>query len=116
MLPSFFDSFIDYISSSSGEFSVCKNGYFATNSGWFSDRSAVYLACGRPVIMQDTGFSDHLPCGKGLFSVKTVEDAAGAIDEIYSDFDNHAVWAREVAFEYLDASKVLKKFLNELNI
>jgi hypothetical protein len=111
-----FNSFKDYIGSSRGEFSVCKNGYVATNSGWFSDRSAAYLASGRPVVMQDTGFNRHLPCGQGLFAVNTVEEAAGAINEIQTNFDCHSVWARDVAFEYLDASKVLKRLLNELGI
>ena len=66
-----YDTFRDYIGASAGEFSVCKNGYVATTSGWFSDRSAAYLASGRPgpVVMQDTGFSAHLPCGVGLFAV-----------------------------------------------
>jgi hypothetical protein len=111
-----FDIFTDYIRTSRGEFSVCKNGYVATNSGWFSDRSAAYLASGRPVVMQDTGFSSYLPCGQGLFSFCTVEEAAAAINEIEANYDRHSILARNIAVEYLDAAKVLRKFLNELGI
>lgn len=109
-----FDSFASYIYDSMGEFSFCKHAYVATNSGWFSDRSAAYLASGRPVVMQETGFSDHLPCGNGLFAVRTAEEAAIAINEIVTNYDCHSKWAREIANEYLDAKKVLKRFLNEL--
>jgi len=111
-----FDAFVDYISVSKGEFSICKNGYVATKCGWFSDRSAAYLASGRPVVMQDTGFAEHLPCGRGLFAVRTVDEAAEAIEEINSDDERHSKWARDIAVEYLDTHKVLKRFLNELGI
>ncbi len=111
-----FDSFREYIFASKGEFSVCKNVFVATNSGWFSDRSAAYLASARPVILQDTGFSDHLPCGRGLFAVRTADEAAAAINEINSDHKRQSQWAREVAVEYLDAPKVLGKFLRQLGI
>ena len=111
-----FDIFTDYIRTSRGEFSVCKNGYVATNSGWFSDRSAAYLASGRPVVMQETGFSTHIPCGRGLFAVHTVDSAATAIDEIDGNYDRHSKWARDIAVEYLDAPKVLRRFLSELGI
>ena len=63
--------FNTYIKKSRGEFSVCKNVFTSTNSGWFSDRSAAYLAMGRPVVMQETGFSRVLPCGNGLFAFTT---------------------------------------------
>ena len=89
-----FDAFLDYITSSAGEFSVCKEAYVALRTGWFSDRSAVYLAAGRPVVMQDTGFGAHLPVGEGLFAVSSVEEAAGAIDAIESDRARHAARAR----------------------
>jgi len=90
--------------------------FVATNSGWFSDRSAVYLASGRPVVMQETGFSAHLPCGQGLFAVRTVDEAAAAIDAISGHYECHSRWAHELAFEYLDAPKVLGRFLRELNL
>jgi hypothetical protein len=111
-----FDDFRRYIARSRGEFTVCKNGYVATNSGWFSDRGSAYLASGRPVVMQETGFSAHLPCGRGLFAVRTAEDAAAALKELNSDWSRHAGWAREIAREYLDAPKVIGKFLDEIGI
>ena len=111
-----FDTFCDYVRSSKGEFGVCKHVFVATNSGWFSDRSAAYLASGRPVVLQDTGFSDHLPCGRGLFAVRTVDEAAAAIEDINAHYEQHVQWAREIAVEYLDAAKVLRRFLGELGI
>jgi hypothetical protein len=111
-----FDSFKNYIERSKGEFTVCKNVFVATNSGWFSDRSAVYLASARPVVIQDTGFSEYLPSGRGLFSFQTVEEAAAAVEEINENYERHSNWAREMAIEYLDSSKVLKKFLDEIGI
>jgi hypothetical protein len=111
-----FESFIDYVRQSRGEFSVCKHVFVATNSGWFSDRSAAYLANGRPVAVQDTGFSAHLPVGRGLFAVRDVEEAAAALETINSDYSAHSQWARELAQEYLEATKVLGAFLEEIGI
>ena len=111
-----FDSFRDYLASSLGEFTVCKNGFVATNSGWFSDRSAAYLASGRPVIAQETGFSEHLPCGEGLWAVSSVDEAVSATKEILADYEHHCLAGREIANEYLDARVVLGRFLNELGI
>jgi len=111
-----FDHFRCYIAQSRGEFSVAKHAYVATNSGWFSDRGAAYLASGRPVVMQDTGFSMHLPCGEGLFAVRTVEEAAAAIDEIDRDWGRHSKAARHIAREFLDAPKVLGHFLDEIGV
>ena len=111
-----FDEFTEYIRSSRGEFTVCKNVFVATNSGWFSDRSAAYLASGRPVVMQDTGFSSHLPCGEGLFAVQSVEEAAAAINEITGDYARHSKRAREIAGEYLDAPKVIARLLDQIGV
>jgi hypothetical protein len=111
-----FDSFRDYLAASRGEFGVCKNGFVATHSGWFSDRSAAYLANGRPVVLQETGFSAHLPCGRGLFAVQTADEAAAALEAIRGDYDRHARWARDVATEHLEASRVLGLFLSELGV
>lgn len=108
------DTFRDYLVGCRGEFSVCKNVYTATCSGWFSDKSAAYLASGRPVVLQETGFSKYLPVGQGLFAVSTVDEAKDAIDNIESNYERHCNKAMEIASEYLDTSKVLKKFLNEL--
>jgi hypothetical protein len=111
-----FDSWREYIGRSRAEFTVCKNVFVATNSGWFSDRSAVYLACGRPVILQDTGFSDHLPCGEGLFAVRTVDEAAAAVERIQTDYARQSRAAREIAAEYLSAPKVLPPFLDQVGV
>jgi hypothetical protein len=111
-----FDSYRQYITDSRGEFSVCKNVYVATNSGWFSDRSAAYLASGRPVVLQATGFEAHLPCGRGLVAVCTPEEAAAALDEVSLDYDRHSNWAREVAREHLDTWRVLGRLLAQLGI
>ena len=108
------DSYLAYIRASRGEFSVCKNVFVATNSGWFSERSGCYLAHGRPVVLQETGFSAHLPTGRGLFAVRTPDEAAEALREIESDYDRHAACARDLALEYLDARTVLGRFLREL--
>jgi hypothetical protein len=110
------ESYRAFIASSRGEFSVSKNFYVATNSAFFSDRSAAYLASGRPVVMQETGFSRHLPCGRGLFAVKTVEEAAAAIETVTADYPRQSGWAREIAREHLDTSVVLGSFLNGLGI
>src|SRR5262249_28266201 len=111
-----YDSFVSYIRASRGEFSVAKNVFVATSSGWFSDRSAIYLAMGRPVVLEDTGFGGHLPCGRGLFAVRSVEEAVAALEEITANHETHSCGAREVALEYLDAPVVLGRFLNELGV
>lgn len=108
------DAFYDYIAGSMGEFTVCKNLFVATNSGWFSDRSAAYLGCGRPVVMQETGFSAHLPCGRGLFAVRTVDDAAAALEAIVSDYTMHSRAAREVAAAFLSTDVVLRRLLDQV--
>jgi hypothetical protein len=116
LVTSTFDDYVSYIRSSKGEFTVCKNGFVAMQTGWFSERSAVYLANGRPVVMQDTGFSSHLPCGRGLFAVRDVDEAAEAIARIDADYEEHARGAREIAEEFLSARKVLGGMLTELGI
>jgi hypothetical protein len=111
-----FDRWLDYIRKSRGEFAVSKSYFVATNSGAFSDRSAAYLAMGRPVVMQDTGFSAHLPCGRGLFAFGTVDEAAAAIDAIDSDYTSHSRWARELAREYLSIDVVLPRLLKDVGL
>ncbi len=111
-----FDAYQRYIRNCRGEFSVCKNVFVETRSGWFSDRSAAYLASGRPVVLQDTGFSDHLPVGEGLFAVRDVEEAAAAIEEIEGDYGRHSSRAREIACQHLEAETVLETFLHECGL
>jgi hypothetical protein len=108
------DAYWNYIRSSRGEFSVAKNVFVATNSGWFSERSALYLASGRPVVLQDTGFSEHIPCGRGLFAVRNVYEAAEALEEVERDHDRHARWARELAAAHFEARSVLGRFLKDV--
>lgn len=111
-----YDSYLDYIMCSAGEFSVCKNVFAATNSGWFSDRSAAYLAAGRPVVLEETGFSRYLPCGRGLFAVESPEAAADAINRIRAEPHRHSHWALEIATEYFHSGKVLPRLLRELGL
>ena len=109
-------SYLEYIANSKGEFSVVKNSFAQTNCGWFGDRAGYYLGAGRPVVLQDTGFSRILPCGKGLIAVQTVEEAAEAIQMISADYIKHSKAAREIAYEYLGAEKIVKKILDKLGI
>ena len=88
----------------------------STGSGWFSDRSAVYLASGRPVVMQETGFSGHLPCGEGLFAPRSVDEAGAALEEVRAAYPRHARAARDIAREYLASDRVLTRFLEELGV
>jgi hypothetical protein len=106
----------DYVTGSVGEFSCTKGGYAGTNCGWFSDRSACYLAAGRPVVLQDTGFADLLPTGKGLFSVRTAEEAAEAIRAIRKDYRQHSAAARAIALEHFDSDKILTHMVTAAGI
>lgn len=96
-----------YVAGSTGEFSCAKGGYVGTHSGWFSDRSACYLAAGRPVVLQATGFEDVLPTGAGAFAVRSADEAGAAIAEIRGDYARHRVAARELAREFFDAERLL---------
>ncbi|HEX9189999.1 MAG TPA: hypothetical protein VGB87_23180 [Vicinamibacteria bacterium] len=111
-----YDAYRDFVRRSRGEFSVAKNVFVATSSGWFGDRSAAYLAAGRPVVIQDTGISAHLPCGEGLLPVAGVEEAAAAVREIEGDYDRHSRAARDLAREFLSADRVLPRFLEAIGL
>jgi hypothetical protein len=106
--------FQHFVQGSRAEFGIAKSGYVASRCGWFSDRSAYYLASGRPVIAQETGFSQFLPAGAGLFAFETAEDAVGAIAELRRDYSRHAEAARGVAEEYFDSDKVLARLLERV--
>jgi hypothetical protein len=97
----------EYIQQSRGEFTVTKDQVVRPLTGWFSDRSCTYLAAGRPVITQETGFNKFLPTGKGLFGFRTMEDILAAVDTIESDYDGSCRAALEIAAEYFAAEKVL---------
>jgi hypothetical protein len=101
----------DYILCSRGEWSVAKQAYVATRSGWFSCRTACYLAAGKPAVVQDTGWSKFYPSGRGLLAFATLDEAAAAIASVERDYAAHCRAAREVAAECFDAGKVLKKLL-----
>lgn len=102
-----------YIGDSAGEFSVAKHGYVISRSGWFSERSANYLAAGRPVVVQDTGFSDVLPTGEGLLTFNNLDEAAEMLDRVQRDSARHAAAARRIAEACFDARKVLAHLLEQ---
>src|SRR5262249_4806696 len=99
--------------SSKGEWSVAKNAYVQARSGWFSERSACYLAAGRPVVVQDTGFSARLPVGGGILPFSTVDEAVAAVPEGEGDYARHARGARAVAESFFASDKVLPLLLEE---
>jgi hypothetical protein len=100
-----------YIKRSRGEFTVGKDQNLRLRSGWFSDRSACYLAAGRPVVAQDTGFGCALPVGRGLFAFETMDDVLAAVDAIAADYARHSAAARGVAEEYFRAEHVVSDLL-----
>jgi hypothetical protein len=105
-----------YILDSGCEFSVAKDMVVRLRSGWFSERSACYLAAGRPVVTQDTAFSKFLPTGEGLFAFNSADEALGAIEAIRSDYDRHSRAAHEIAAEFFRAETVLSKMLGALGL
>jgi hypothetical protein len=109
-------SYREYILNSGAELSVAKDMYARLRSGWFSERSACYLAAGRPVVTQDTGFSKVLPTGEGLFDFQTADDILESIEAIQSDYEGHSRAARDIATEYFNAETVLRGVLNELGL
>ncbi|MGA2221331.1 MAG: hypothetical protein ABSH21_06065 [Verrucomicrobiia bacterium] len=110
------DGFRAYIQQSRAEFSVAKNGYVKSRSGWFSDRSVCYLASGRPVLVQDTGFSKYLPTGQGLLAFATLEEAVHGIGAINADYASHCAAARGLAEEKFAAPKVLQVILERAHV
>jgi hypothetical protein len=107
-------SYAEFIRASKAELSIAKSGYVASRSGWFSDRSACYLASGRPVVAQETGFSEFLPTGEGLLAFSTLDEAIVAVDDVERSWQRQSRSAREVAEEYFDSRRVLSKLLEEL--
>jgi hypothetical protein len=115
-LTRFPSDFRDYVQTSGAEFSVAQGIYVQTNSGWFSDRTIRYLASGRPVLVQDTGFGRHLPVGSGLCSFTTLEEAATNAESIARDYQEHCREARRIAEQYFDANVVIGGVLRDLGI
>jgi hypothetical protein len=110
------DQYREYIQGSRGEFTVTKEQVVRPRTGWFSDRSASFLAAGRPVITQETGFSKFLPTGKGLFGFLTMDEILAAVDTIESDYEGSCRAALEIAREYFAAEKVLGKLMLEAGL
>jgi hypothetical protein len=108
------EAYAGFIRDSKAELGVAKSGYVASRCGWFSDRSACYLASGRPVIGQDTGFGDYLPVGEGLLAFSSVEEAAAAVEEVERDWPAHSRAARALAVEHLDSDRVLGGLIDRL--
>ena len=107
------DSYRQYIQGSKAEWSVAKNGYVVGQSGWFSCRSACYLAAGRPVITQDTGFSRVLPTGEGLLAFRTFGEAVEAIRSVEANYASHSRAARAIAEGYFDSGSVLTRLIDD---
>ncbi|MGH7771265.1 MAG: glycosyltransferase [Candidatus Binatia bacterium] len=111
-----FGAYPAYFRHSRAEFTVAKDMNVRLRSGWFSERDACYLACGKPVVAQDTGFSNILPTGEGLFAFTTMDEAAAAINEINHDYHRHCMAARAIAEEYFEARKISTRLLAYLGM
>ncbi len=109
-------AFCRYVQTSSAEFSVAQGIYVETESGWFSDRTAHYLASGKPVLVQDTGFSRTYVVGKGLVAFRTLEEAVAGCEHVMRDYAEHCMAARVLAEEYFDSDKVLGQLLAEVRV
>jgi hypothetical protein len=110
------DHYRTYIQRSRGELTVARDQYVRPNTGWFSDRSACYLAAGRPVITQETGFSKFLPTGQGLFAFRTMEEVLTAVDAVESDYAGNCRAAREIAAEHFTAEKVVGRLMERAGL
>lgn len=110
------DTYRDFIAGSRGEFTVAKDIYVRTNSGWFSDRAVCYLAAGRPVVTMRTGFNRLCPVGDGLFDFATHDEALAAVDAIAGDYKRHSRAARDVAREYFSGERVVGSLLSEVGL
>ena len=109
-----FGEYRAYFRRSRGAFTVAKDQNVRLRSGWFSDREACYLATGKPVITQDTGFGAVLPTGDGLFAVSTVDEACAAVEAINSDYARHCTAARAIAEEFFDATRLARRLLDDV--
>ena len=108
------DDYRRFVQGSWAEFGLAKLGYVVAGSGWFSDRSAVYLASGRPVLAQDTGFGRRLPTGEGLLPFTSTDDVIAGLDALERDYEAHRAAARRIAEDHLAADRVLGSLLERL--
>ncbi|MGC9966982.1 MAG: glycosyltransferase family 1 protein [Syntrophobacteraceae bacterium] len=104
----------EFIASSRGEISPAKHVYVALRTGWFSCRSACYLASGRPVVVQDTGFTPYIASGEGIIPYSSAEEAALGIIEVERNYEKHAGAALDLARQYFDCEKVLEKLIDDV--
>lgn len=104
----------NFVQSSQGEFSITKETYIKSNSGWFSGRSAVYLASGKPVITQDTRWSDYIPSGNGVIAITDLSSAVEAVKEVTGNYRHHSKAARNIAMDYFDSTLILSDILNHI--
>ncbi|HEX3356287.1 MAG TPA: hypothetical protein VHS31_04830 [Tepidisphaeraceae bacterium] len=111
-----FGAYPEYFRKSRGQFGVAKDQNIRLRSGWSSERDICYLACGKPVITQDTGFSNIIPCGEGLFGISTIEQAVDAIERINKDYEHHCKSARKIAEDYFAAPMLGKKLLEDVGL
>lgn len=109
-------AFRRYVQASGAEFSVAQGIYVETWSGWFSDRTVRYLASGKPALVQETGFSAHLPVGEGLVAFRTLDEAVDGAERIARDYDRHCRAARRLAEEFFDSDRVLGALLQEIEV
>ncbi len=107
-------AFGDFLRNSAGEFTVTKEIYAGLPSGWFSDRSAAYLASGRPVVTQGSGYDQWLPTGQGLYSISTMQEAAGALRKIAEGYAANSRAARQIAEDFFDARTVLARLIDAI--
>jgi hypothetical protein len=110
------DTYRAFVSGSRAEWSIAKEGYVKARTGWFSCRTACYLAAGRPAVVQDTGWSGHLPHGAGLFAFTDLDSCLHGIREIEADYPRHRKAARALAEEYFDAPAVCRRLLRDAGL
>jgi len=108
------DTYRQFVQGSKAEIGIAKKGYAASRCGWFSDRGVCYLASGRPVIAQETGFSDFVPTGEGLLAFESTESALASIESLNADYPRHARAARAIAEECFESGKVLGRLLRHV--
>lgn len=108
--------FREYVQQSGAEFSVAQGIYVATNCGWFSDRTARYLATGKPALVQDTGFARQIPAGQGLIAFRSLDEAIHGADAIAADYSAHCQAARTIAENYFNSDRVLTRLMDEIGI
>jgi hypothetical protein len=111
-----FHDYLAYVKQSKGEFTVAKDQYVRLNTGWFSDRSACYLAAGRPVITQQTGFTRLYGGREGLFSFESMDDIVNAVESINADYPHHSRAAEAIAREWFDSTKVISSMLSRIGL